>query len=80
MVNKDQCRCGWNAASGKPHPCHLCGKPGESRLYADPRPPRWSLAGVQPKVVVRDTVACRDCWASFQEWLGSMTKSSEGGS
>ncbi len=63
------CRCGYDLNSGQPHPCHRCTKPGEVRYYVQPGPPRWSLAGMQPKTVAHDTVACDSCWEAFKAEL-----------
>lgn len=62
------CRCGYIGEG--PHPCHAdghrCRKPATQRFY-DPYngAAKWSLAGVQPKMVAADTWACDECWADF---------------
>ncbi len=61
----DPCRCGWASTQQRPHPCHRCGKPAVVRFYSETEP--WSLAGLQMKTVVRDTVGCDSCWAEFQK-------------
>lgn len=87
-MNETICRCGWTEGSPKPHPCHRCRRqPGSERFWHEPGPIRYAIAGVQPKLVVHDTVACDSCWEAFQkvhkavaagdpvptEWNGTMT-------
>lgn len=56
------CRCGWNGIGD--HLCHRCGKvPGTRRFYEQPAP--YSLAGVQMKLSVCETVGCDACWDQF---------------
>ena len=63
---QNPCRCGWDGTGA--HPCHRCHtRPGRSRLYAPTM--RFSLAGMQPKLSVRDTNACDECWVPFAKAL-----------
>ena len=61
----DKCRCGWNGTGD--HPCHnngySCGAPAKERWYSPPY--LASLAGVQMKLSMHQTVACDKCWAVF---------------
>lgn len=57
------CRCGHTGEG--PHPCH-------GKAYTCRRPASWrgdvtpaALSGSSPKVAVRATWACDDCWAAF---------------
>lgn len=62
------CRCGWTESSNTPHLCHRCGKrEGASKLYCDTGPIKYSIAGDQPKVIARETIACDVCWEDFSK-------------
>lgn len=66
MPNSSACRCGRYDGTGD-HLCHgnayTCPRPGSVRYYQPSI--RWSLAGVQMKLNVVDTVCCDECWAIF---------------
>lgn len=68
-----KCRCGFDPAVDTIHMCHSgylfvdpdkrCKNPGTQRFYnTGPA----SLAGMQMKFQVADTIACDECWAKFK--------------
>jgi hypothetical protein len=64
------CRCGWNPQESLPHLCHRCHqREGSRRLYHEPGPIRYSLAGMQPKLSLCETHGCDECWAEMQKVL-----------
>ena len=66
-----RCRCGHDGAGE--HPCHgfaySCRASARFRLIPQPLG-TYALAGMQPKLVARDTWACDACWERTREEMG----------